>query len=111
SLTMIMLLSLFLVACSGKESGANDDDKVTLTFWNRFPEVENNIEDMINEFEEENPDIRIDMQYTPASTYSEQYKTAISNDELPDIYTTGGAPLEELVDLDKAHKLDEIITE
>lgn len=108
--SFILLISLVLTACSGSGEEASGDE-VTISFWNRFPEVKDHLEDMIDDFEEENPDIKVDMQYTPASSYQEQYETAIANDELPDVYTNGGAPLEELVRLDKAHKLDDVITE
>lgn len=111
SCVLFLFIGLALAGCSGSaDQASNQDGEVTLSFWNRFPEVRDQLKDLIKVFEDENPKINIEMQYTPASTYSQQYKTAISNDELPDLFTTGGASLEKLVKLDKVHKLGEVFS-
>ncbi|UOQ48351.1 sugar ABC transporter substrate-binding protein [Gracilibacillus caseinilyticus] len=112
TLSKIMVLLLvtlgLLAACSSGES--NDPDKTTLTFWNRLPELTTQFEDFIATFEEEHPDIQIDMQTLGASG-NQQYQTAIKNNELPDIFVTANVTsLQNLVDQDLLHNLNDVVT-
>lgn len=110
---VILLLSILLfTACSnnGNEGASNDEDTVTLTMWNRYPELNGPFEEYINKFENEHPNIKIDLQNIPLATNTEQYQTAVMEDSLPDIFTTA-VDLQELVEVEMAKNLDEIFTE
>lgn len=69
-----------LVAC-GNASGSSD--KVEIEFFSQKPEMKATLEEIIDDFEKENPDIAINFQNVPdAGTV---LKTRMANDEAPDV--------------------------
>ncbi|WP_117168526.1 ABC transporter substrate-binding protein [Paraliobacillus sediminis] len=111
-LIVTILLLLFvsvLSACSDNEANSDNPDATTLTFWNRLPELTTHFDTFIDQFEEEYPDIAIDMETLGASG-NQQYQTAIKNDELPDIFVTANVTsLQNLVEQDLLHNLNDLI--
>ncbi|GAF63493.1 ABC transporter substrate-binding protein [Bacillus sp. TS-2] len=112
NLLFVFPLIFIIVACSNNEeveTGANDEEVVTLNLWNRYPELREPFDILISEFEEQYPNIKIEKQDLPLDSHEAQLQTAISSGELPDIFTTG-ADLTELVDNDLVKNLDEVFT-
>lgn len=69
---------------------AEDADQVTLSFWFWLPTTDQS-EEMIAEFEKQNPDIKIDYTRTEQSDYFEKLQVAMASGTGPDLFglTTG----------------------
>ncbi|MBM7677744.1 ABC transporter substrate-binding protein [Gracilibacillus alcaliphilus] len=101
---------MLLAACGNDGDTKTEGDSVTLTMWNRYPELNQPFEAFIAGFEEEHSDITIELQNIPLASNTAQYQTAISENSLPDIFTTQPS-LDELVELDLVKDLNEIFPE
>lgn len=69
---------------------AEDADQVTLSFWSWLPTTDQS-EEMIAEFEKQNPDIKIDYTRTEQSDYFEKLQVAMASGTGSDLFglTTG----------------------
>lgn len=69
---------------------AEDADQVTLSFWSWLPTTDQS-EEIIAEFEKQNPDIKIDYTRTEQSDYFEKLQVAMASGTGPDLFglTTG----------------------
>ena len=69
---------------------AEEADKVTLSFWSWLPTTDQS-EEMIAEFEKQNPDIKIDYTRTEQDDYFEKLQVAMASGTGPDLFglTTG----------------------
>lgn len=69
---------------------AEDADQVTLSFWSWLPTTDQS-EEMIAEFEKQNPDIKIDYTRTEQDDYFEKLQVAMASGMGPDLFglTTG----------------------
>jgi ABC-type glycerol-3-phosphate transport system substrate-binding protein len=113
-LVMVILLGLALVGCSNKESASSDKSSktTTLTFWNRYPELNEPFKKFIADFEKENKDIKVKLVNVSVEAAPAQYQAAISDNSLPDLFTTvTSVSLKKLVDLDRVHELDSVLTQ
>lgn len=96
ALMMAALMTASLTACGGsggeskESSGGSDDGQVTLTFWSWFPTTDQS-DEMIEKFEEENPDIKIDYTRTEQDDFFEKLQVAMASGTGPDLFgmTTG----------------------
>ncbi|MGP4038584.1 ABC transporter substrate-binding protein [Gracilibacillus sp. D59] len=107
----MMAVLLILSACNSneeEESGKEDEDVVTLSFWNRYPELRGGFDKLIEQFEAEHPGIKIEKQEVPEP--ETQLRTALSEGSLPDMWTNI-VELAELTEVDAVKNLDEIFTE
>lgn len=69
-----------------------DEGKVTLTFMHRWTmePMKSATEEMIAEFERENPDIKIKVITATNDSYKQKIKTMINSDDPPDVFFTWG---------------------
>lgn len=96
ALVMAGLMTASLAACgnSGRDSGesesGSDNGQVTLTFWSWLPTTDQS-DAMIEKFEEENPDIKIDYTRTEQDDFFEKLQVAMASGTGPDLFgmTTG----------------------
>ena len=96
ALMMAALMTASLTACGGsggeskESSGGSDDGQVTLTFWSWLPTTDQS-DEMIEKFEEENPDIKIDYTRTEQDDFFEKLQVAMASGTGPDLFgmTTG----------------------
>lgn len=82
----LVIASLFIVGCGGKKEAAVEKGKtVTLrfTFWGN-PEQVKLTEQIVAEFEKENPDIKIRMEHIPRD-YPTKMMTMIAGGTAPDV--------------------------
>lgn len=95
ALIMAAVMATAVVGCgsgekkdSGTQGASNED--VTLTFWSWLP-TNDQSEEMINEFEKENPNIHIDYTRTEQDDFFEKLQVAMASGTYPDLYgmTTG----------------------
>lgn len=87
---------LFVAGCSG-ESG--DSDKTEITYWQyTFPTKVDEIDKIIEDFEEENPDIKVTAQDFPHDQFQNKIFAAMKADEGPDIMNIYDGWMAEFVD-------------
>jgi raffinose/stachyose/melibiose transport system substrate-binding protein len=60
-------------------------DTVTLSFWHNHPEWKDKIQPILDKFEAENPDIKIQLTEIPGPSYLAKMNTALTAGEAPDI--------------------------
>lgn len=91
---MLVVLSLVaMVACTGGDdgpeapgSGGGEGEEVTLDFWTYEEGGDNPYHSaLVQAFEAEHPNIRIDFTQIPAETYSVKLDTALAAGETPDL--------------------------
>lgn len=80
-----------LTMISGCKKTENDD-VVTLKFMHRWTmePMKSATETMIKKFEEENPDIKIEVLTATNSSYKQKIKTVINSEDAPDVFCTWG---------------------
>src|SRR5688500_2101791 len=113
TLVMVLLLSLALIGCGKSEDAASSEEsgKVTLTFWNRYHELGEPFKKLVANFEKENKDIKVNLVNVSVEAAPAQYQAAISDNSLPDLFTTvTSVSLKKLVDLNRVKELDEVLT-
>lgn len=98
-LTALMTTSLAACGSSGEEGGesegGSDDGTVTLTFWSWLP-TNDQSDEMIEKFEEQNPNIKIDYTRTEQDDFFEKLQVAMASGTGPDLFgMTTGAMMEQ----------------
>ncbi len=78
------LLAGALLASSASLSFAAD--KVVLTMWHGHPEWKNAVEKIIAKFEQENPNIEIQLEEIPGQNLAARLNTALAAGEAPDLF-------------------------
>ncbi len=92
ALLLVAIMSVsFLVGCGNdnKTTGENGEDVVlTFALWDKYQEPV--LREIADKFEEENPDIKIDIQLTPYAQYWTKLETAATGEVLPDVFWING---------------------
>lgn len=90
-LCTIMMASGMLAGCgqANSHSEKSGSGETEITFWGTSSSTEDKqaIEDMIDRFEEENPDITVKYEGMEGEAYKTKIKTVISSNSLPDVFT------------------------
>lgn len=118
--TLILILCFTLITgvfsgCSRNEDAVNENeetsssDEVVLTFglWDKYQEPV--LREIADKFEEENPNIKIDLQLTPFSQYWTKLETAATGEVLPDIFWINGPNIVKYASNNLLLPLDEFI--
>ncbi|GAB3058938.1 extracellular solute-binding protein [Virgibacillus ainsalahensis] len=108
---------LLLSACSsdGEEGSASTGDEKTVEFMHLWPEGSSKqhneiVNDIIAGFEEENPDVNVELEVLSNEQYKDKLKVLSASNELPDVGMTWAAGfLEPYVEGDMFAPLDDII--
>jgi multiple sugar transport system substrate-binding protein len=98
-----MLIAAWLLLCVGCSTG--DGDVTTLRFWAMGREGEV-VQELVREFERENPDIRVQVQQIPWSAAHEKLLTAYVGGSTPDISQLGNTWIAEFSALRAIEPLD-----
>ncbi|WP_010648110.1 extracellular solute-binding protein [Oceanobacillus massiliensis] len=117
TLSFIVLISvLVLAACSGSsDSSSASGDGKTVKFMHLWPEGSSAqhykiVNEIIADFEEENEDIKVDVEVLSNEQYKDKIKVLSTSDELPDVGMTWAAGyLEPYVDGKMFAPLDDTI--
>ena len=99
-----------LAGCSGTSGAAGGDDVVEIDFFHRWPNEPKNtyFNTLVDEFEAENPDIRVNVESVLNDAYKDKVKVVAGSDSAPDVmFSWSGSFVEELVDGGNAMNLDE----
>ena len=93
-----LLFLLVLAACSGGgENGSSDaastkgEDVASISIWHNFAGDDlraKTVRGMIEQFQKENPEIKVDAQAIPVDGYRQRISTVAAADELPDVFLT-----------------------
>ncbi|MGP4038517.1 ABC transporter substrate-binding protein [Gracilibacillus sp. D59] len=106
---MLLMLLAFSVSCSSDSSTNNDSTDngvVELSFWrHEHPEEEAALKKLIKSFEDEHPDIKINMEIK--ADYETAIRTALSGGTAPDIMQIDGPTLASYAANDAIIPLDE----
>lgn len=83
SLCIFVLISIMLVACSGKSSG---DGKKTIevALWDE--NVSDAVDASIESFKKEHPDVNVKVTYTPFAEYWTKLRTSLGGGSGPDVF-------------------------
>lgn len=90
---MIMTFLILITALTGCSSNANSDsdDKVTIDVFQYKVELKDQIEELARMYEEENPDVIVNVQTLGGgSNYGQSLVTKFSSGEEPDIFNVAG---------------------
>lgn len=108
---VVSLALVFTFLSCGEKDKKNSEDKVNIVFWHSF--VSSTIpalNELIDRFEKEHPNINIDAQYIPSGdALIQKLVTAIRSKTAPDISWLHSDFLEDLVEANAIYKIDEFI--
>lgn len=108
AMTIGMLAGCGTSGNDGKDS-ASDGDKITLNYWTWFPSKDQ-IQETVDAFEKENPDIKINMTVMESKAFQEKVPLALSTEEDIDVIGVQPSAFAEEVQ-DYLADLDELMTE
>lgn len=85
----VLFVLLFTVACSSGTKGDGGGDEASITIWHNFSGEDlraQSVQQIIEDFKENHPDIKVDAQAIPVDAYRERIGTVAASKELPDIF-------------------------
>lgn len=122
-LAMILIIAMIFVSACGsddakKDSKDNKDSKgkteqTTIEFWTMQlkPTFTEYIEGVIADFENENPDIKIDWLDVPAADLDKKILTAVSSNTAPDVVNLNPTFASKLAELDALVNMEEAVSD
>ena len=125
SLFVFIASASILAACGGAgdneestgSNGSGSEGSKTVEFMHLWPEGSSAqhhkiVNEIISDFEEENPDINVDVEVLSNEQYKDKIKVLSTSDELPDVGMTWAAGyMEPYVEGDMYASLDDVIDE
>ncbi|WP_078547649.1 extracellular solute-binding protein [Litchfieldia alkalitelluris] len=100
-LMSMLVVSLILSGCSGSDSsngneGDSSSDQTTIKFMHLWPEGSAKqhhgiVQDIVAEFEETNPGVKVQLDILSVEQYKEKLKVLAASNELPDVGLTWAA--------------------
>jgi multiple sugar transport system substrate-binding protein len=109
-LFFVATVSLSIVGCNSQSGGSSADGRTTITFWHSF--VQSTLpalNELIDRFHEEHPDIRINAQYVPTGdALIQKLVTAVQSGNAPDVSWIRSHYLEELVKANAIYEISEL---
>lgn len=94
-ISLLVILSMILVACSGgdaggtsESSGGSESEAVTLKFFHKWPEPEHMefYEFAVQEYEKNHPNVTIEMEAVADEPYKDKIRVLMAANEVPDVY-------------------------
>lgn len=87
-LVVMVMLAVVITGCSNSSStNENDSDKIVLKFLHKWPQPEYSpyFEEVVKEFENENPNIKIRMEAVADEPIKDKLRLVLGGNEVPDI--------------------------
>lgn len=81
--------TLMLAACGGETDSTTDSgDKTEITYYSfsATPDYEEQLDQMVEKFEEENTDIDVNVELVPYADYFTKLQTLMAGDQAPDVF-------------------------
>lgn len=84
----VALSALVFGGCSSGNNSNDDGDKTEIKYYSfsATPDYEDQLNDMVDKFEKENPDITVDVELVPYDDYFTKLQTLIAGDQTPDVF-------------------------
>ncbi|KAB2332639.1 ABC transporter substrate-binding protein [Bacillus mesophilum] len=111
---LLLVIVSILSACNSSDGASSSEGKTEIDFFHRWPnEPRKSFYDQkIEEFMEQNPDVHINVDYVLNDSYKEKIKVLVSNDNLPDIFSSWSDSFaKNLVSSGKILPVDDILKE
>ncbi|AVX19728.1 MAG: extracellular solute-binding protein [Bacillota bacterium] len=113
-LATVLLASSFVTGCAKNEEPRTGNkpggEKVTISFWHTFNQEETQtINEIVKEFEAQNPDIKVDMQAVPFADAQNKFKVAAQAGNAPDVFRAEIAWTPEFAALGYLAPIDDLI--
>ena len=72
---------------ASQESGGGEKSPVTLTYWQHSSAARDDMmTELVKTFEEQNPDIKVNLEFIPEADYSQKLIPALATDTAPDVF-------------------------
>lgn len=118
-LAFLLAMSMVVLAACGNDdsgsekSGDSDGEQITLEFWTMQlqPTFTDYINGIIEDFEAENPNIKIDWLDVPAADLDKKILSAVSTDTAPDVVNLNPTFASQLAELDALVNMEEAVSE
>lgn len=111
---MLLLSMIFVSACSNSKGTQNEgaNKKETIEFWTMQlkPTFTDYIQNMINDFESKNPNIKVNWVDVPASDLQQKMLSAVSSKTAPDLVNLPVGFATKLVSMDALVHINEALT-
>ncbi|MEW9108975.1 MAG: extracellular solute-binding protein [Cytobacillus gottheilii] len=111
---LLLVIVSILSACNSSDGASSSEGKTEIDFFHRWPnEPRKSFYDQkIEEFMEQNPDVHINVDYVLNDSYKEKIKVLVSNDNLPDIFSSWSDSFaKNLVSSGKILPVDDVLKE
>src|SRR6056297_289309 len=85
---LIFMVPLFVFAGGEQEKDeakATEEEQKVVTFWYHLDDPEARVDDLIEKFESENPNIKVDAQRVPWGSYHQKLLTSVAAGDPPDV--------------------------
>ncbi|WP_208589756.1 extracellular solute-binding protein [Gracilibacillus suaedae] len=94
-LFLMVLISIWLTACNSDQTenteSTGESAEATVTIWHNFAGDDlraRTVRDLIDQFDEENPNISVEAEAIPVDGYRQRISTVAAAQELPDVFFT-----------------------
>lgn len=86
--SLIAMSMLSLVACGSKKEDSKDAKKTEITYYSfsATPDYEEQLNEMITNFEKDNKDIKVNVELVPYNDYFTKLQTLMAGDKAPDVF-------------------------
>lgn len=117
--TLAMITTFALASCQGGDTAkgnedTEDGDLIEINFFHRWPNDPKNtmFKNLIAKYEEENPNVKINMDCILNDQYKEKIRMVVSTDEVPDIFSSwSGSFAQEMIDSGNVMDLTSVFQE
>lgn len=113
-LNVIMLTFILLIVTACSKDASNSDGKVVIKYWSMWNTGEPQqvvIQNIIEAYEEENPNVKIDVQWMGRQVLSDVRNASLGGDDAPDLTEQSGAEIAgTLLKNDLAEPLNDLLS-
>ncbi len=106
SILVVLSILLIITGCSSK-GGSDDSGQVTVTYWQHSsPARDAMIKSIVEDFEKENENIKVELEFIPEADYNQKLITALGSGNAPDVFQIQSGMVPKFVDAESILPLD-----
>lgn len=106
---LVLFTGIMLTACGGNKKNSNED--VTLSYAGWDTEQAPGLRKMLDKFEEENPNVKVEMETTPWDQYWVKLEAATTGGNMPDVVTMHSSESYKYMSQEVLMNLDDLVKE